>query len=454
MDVSIKKEKNRSLITQIIVFAIPLMLTGFLQLLYNACDLMVVGNFAGDRSDVSLAAVGANTSLISLIFNVFFGLSIGANIVISNAVGEKNIEKGQRALHSSILLSLICGVLLGLICMIFAEVFLVWTDCPSEVLPYATTYLRIYLIGAPANLLFNFAQSNLRAVKDTKTPLIILGITGLINLILNYIFVAHFHMAVEGVAIATVVAQYLSAITVMVVLIKSNNPYIKFSFHKLRFYSKETKELVLHGIPAGFQGSIFSLSNVILQSAVNSFNTVVMSGKSAAFSIDNFVYQAMNSFYTATIVFMGQGYGAKDVKKMKNTFWLCNLCVIIISFLLGGFIMIFSTPLASLYTDTEEAIDACRKIMFTVLPLYFICGCNEVACGALRSLKHPLLPTCVSLVFICGVRIIWVYTVFRMKHDIQVLYLSYPLSWLIAWIIHIILYFVLRKKSFQKCLEA
>ena len=314
MEKTLKQESIFNLAKRILLFSIPLMLSGFLQLFYNAADLIVIGKFSGEYSDLSLAGVGATSSLISLIFNLFFGLSIGANIVMSNCYGAKNEEKAQLTLHSSLLLSLICGVILGILGFILAKQLLILTSCDEEVLPYATLYLRIYLIGAPANILYNFAQGNLRAIGDTKTPLYILALSGLINVLLNLLFVICFKMNVAGVALATIVSQYLSSFAIVFFLYKIKNPYVHFSFEKLRLSKEVTKELIVNGIPAGIQSSVFSLSNVIIQVAINGFGKYVIAGKTAAFSIDNFVYQAMNSFYTACIVFTGQGYAEKDIK--------------------------------------------------------------------------------------------------------------------------------------------
>ena len=453
MENTLKQDSFFNLAKRILLFSIPLMLSGFLQLFYNAADLIVVGQFSGEYSDLSLAGVGATSSLISLIFNLFFGLSIGANIVMSNCYGAKNEEKAQLTLHSSLLLSLICGVILGILGFILAKQLLILTSCDEEVLPYATLYLRIYLIGAPANILYNFAQGNLRAIGDTKTPLYILALSGLINILLNLLFVICFKMNVAGVALATIVSQYLSSFAIVFFLYKIKNPYVHFSFSKLRLSKEVTKELIVNGIPAGIQSSVFSLSNVIIQVAINGFGKYVIAGKTAAFSIDNFVYQTMNSFYTACIVFTGQGYGEKDIKKMKKVFWICNFFVVYVGLFMASIIILNSNFFLGLYTNSEESLQAGQQVMFTVLPLYFLCGLNEVSCAELRSLKHPLIPTIISITFICGFRILWIYTYFAKHKTIEVLYMSYIISWTLAWIIHFCLYYFLRNKSYQKMMK-
>ncbi|MGN1295961.1 MAG: MATE family efflux transporter [Bacilli bacterium] len=453
MEKVIKQDSYFNLAKRILLFSLPLMLSGFLQLLYNAADLIVVGQFSGAYSDLSLAGVGATSSLISLIFNLFFGLSIGANIVMSNCYGAKNEEKAQLSLHSSLLLSLICGVILGIIGIILSKQLLILTSCDEEVLPYATLYLRIYLIGAPANILYNFAQGNLRAIGDTKTPLYILAASGLINVLLNMLFVICFKMNVAGVALATIISQYLSAFSIMLFLSKIKNPYVHFSFSKLKLSKEVTQELIVNGIPAGIQSSVFSLSNVIIQSAINGFGKYVIAGKTAAFSIDNFVYQAMNSFYTACIVFTGQGYGEKNIKKMKKVFWICNFFVVYIALFMSSIIILNSEFFLGLYTSTAESLYAGQQVMFTVLPLYFLCGLNEVSCAELRSLKHPLIPTIISITFICGFRVLWIYTYFASHKSIEVLYFSYIISWSLAWITHFCLYYFLRNKSYEKMMK-
>lgn len=426
-------------------FALPLMLSSMLQLLFNAADIITVGKFGSEHS---LAAVGSNTALINLLTNLFIGLSIGANVLVARFYGAKNGEELNETVHTAMLLSLISGLILTVTGVIFARYFLIWMKTPSEILDLATTYLKIYFLGMPAMMIYNFGSAILRAIGDTKRPLYFLAAAGVINIILNILLVVVFRLDVKGVGIATVISQTVSAILIIRCLAKSNGD-IKLELKKLRLSRGKIGAILRIGLPAGLQGSIFSLSNVVIQSSVNIFGPVVVKGNSAAQNLEGFVYFSMNAFHHATLSFTSQNMGAKKYdrlgKILKN-----GLCLaILFGAGFGGTVILFGRNLLSIYTNDGAAISAGMTRLYIITGTYTLCGIMDVMVGAIRGIGYTVLPTIVSLIGACALRLVWLATVFRIPkfHTINTVYLSYPITWLVTIIAHVICYIIIRKKN-------
>ncbi|HOO61712.1 MAG TPA: MATE family efflux transporter, partial [Bacillota bacterium] len=395
-----------------------------------AADMIVVGKYAGDNS---LAAVGATTSLINLLSNLFVGLSIGANVRIARLFGAKDEKNLERTIHTAMLMSLISGIILTVLGVFCTEQILIWMGTPGEVLRLATVYLRIYFLGITGTTVYNFGSAILRAVGDTKRPFYFLLTAGIINVALNLLLVIGFDLDVAGVAIATAVSQIISAILVVKCLMNETSSF-RLELKKLRIHKDCFIAITKVGLPAGIQGVIFSLSNVVIQSAVNTFGEVTIAGNSAASNLESFVYFSMNAFYQATISFTSQNYGAHQFKRIKKIFFSSQACVIVVGVILGNLFYLFSHTLLAVYTDSPLVIEAGVKRMLVISTTYALCGIMEVLVGSLRGIGHSLLPMIVSLVGVCGIRLLWLATVFKMDkyHSVYTIYLSYPISWCIA----------------------
>ena len=441
---------NGNIFLKIIKFSIPLALMGMLQLFYNAADLIVVSNFGGDND--ALGAVGSTGSIINLLVNLFIGLSVGTNVVVARCFGAKKHDQISDVVHTSILTSFIIGVLLGLFGFIFAKPLL---KLMNNDLDLSVLYLKIYFIGMPFNLVYNFAASILRAVGDIKRPLYYLTISGLANVLFNLVFVIAFKMSVAGVALATVISQVISCVLILNALFKSNECY-KLRLSKLRINKKALIEITKIGLPAGIQSSIFSISNVLIQSSVNMFGPVVMNGNSAAASVEGFVYTAMNSVYHASLAFMGQNVGAKKVKNIKKVTFYSLIIVCLVSISLGSILFITGKQVLKIYTDIPEEIAVGYiRLHYLCLP-YFLCGIMDVMVGCLRGLGYSTLPMIVSIVGVCGFRIFWIlvifynYTDFKNIEDLNVLYISYPISWIITFLAHFGCYIYASRKKIKQ----
>lgn len=440
-----------NLFVKILIFSLPLALMGILQLLYNTADLIVVGNFSNQEG--ALGAVGSTSALINLIVNLFMGLSVGTNVVVARLYGAKDYEKVGRVVHTSIFISFIIGVLLGVMGFFMAGTFL---HLMHNDLELSKIYLQIYFIGMPFNMVYNFAAAILRAVGDTKRPLIYLSVAGIVNIILNLFFVIVCKMGVAGVAIATIISQIISCVLIMLALLKSNEAY-RFRFKELAIYKNELWEITKIGLPAGIQGSIFSISNVIIQSSVNMFTpqNVVMDGNSAASSLEGFVYTAMNSVYHAALAFTGQNVGAKNKKNIIKVTIYSLIIVTMIGVFMGGLTFIFGKQLLRIYVNAPDKINVGYiRLHYLCLP-YFLCGIMDVMVGVLRGLGYSTIPMIVSIIGVCGFRIAWIYLVFRQYtnfvdyNDLHLLYISYPISWIITFAIHLLTYFIVSKKVFN-----
>lgn len=433
-----------SVFRKMLMFAIPLMCSSILQLLFNAADIVVVGRFAGDNA---LAAVGSNGALINLLTNVFVGLSIGTNVLTAQFFGAKKQEELKETVHTSMLLSVYSGILLTVIGMVAAKQLLIWMQAPEEVLGLAVIYLRIYFIGMTAMMIYNFGSAILRAVGDTKRPLYYLLSAGVINVILNLIFVVGFSMGVAGVAAATVISQTFSAFLVVRCLMHEQSG-IHLEMKELHIYKDKFIRILQIGLPAGFQGMVFSLSNVVIQSAVNSFGAIIVAGNSAASNIEGFVYMAMNAFYQATISFTSQNYGARQYKRINKILFAGELYVIITGLVLGNLAVIFGTQLLGIYSSSAEVIQAGMKRLTIIGTTYALCGIMDVLVGALRGIGYSIMPMIVSLLGACGLRLLWIATVFQIPkyHTQTTIYISYPITWTVTLLVHAICFIWARRK--------
>lgn len=437
---------NGNILINMVKFCIPLILTGILQLLYNAADMLVVANFSGDSDAVG--AVGSTGSLISLIVNLFMGLSVGTNVLSARNFTSNNAEGMKKVVHTAVLSSLIIGTIIGIFGCFTNDFLLNLMKNPLEL---SRVYLRIYFIGLPFNMLYNFASAILRGVGDTKRPLIFLSISGVINVFLNLIFVIVCKMSVEGVALATIISQAVSCVLIIVSLMNESNIY-KFSFKNLKISKNEFLSMLKIGLPAGIQNSVFSISNVIIQSSVNAFGATVIDGNSSAQSLEGFVYTSMNSVYHASLTFASANYEAKNFKKIISVVTSGLIIVTVIGVVMGGSFFIFGKELLSLYAKTEGQLEVGYiRLHYLCLP-YFLCGIMDVMCGVIRGLGYAILPMIVSLVGVCGFRIVWIYTIFRANtsftdiNDLNLLYISYPISWIITFFVHFLCYLYVYKK--------
>ncbi len=457
MEQKINVKKNRyemdmtsgNLFLKIIRFSIPLALMGILQLLYNAADLIVVGNFSGDGE--ALGAVGSTGSLINLTVNLFMGLSVGTNVICARMFGAGEKERVGKVVHTSIAMSFLIGIFLGVFGIIFSKPLL---HLMNNDLELSNLYLKIYFIGLPFNLCYNFAAAILRSVGDTKRPLYFLTISGLVNVLLNLLLVIVFDLSVAGVAIATVVSQLLSFIMIIVTLMRSKECY-RLKLSELKISRNELKQIVKIGLPAGIQSSIFSISNVLIQSSVNLFGPVAMNGNTAAQSVEGFVYTSMNAVYHASLAFTGQNYGAKNVKNIKKVTIYSLIIVTLFALIIGQPLFWFGKDVLRIYTTVPEEIEvAYIRLHYLTLP-YFLCGIMDVMVGILRGIGYSVMPMIVSIVGVCGFRIIWILLVFYQNTDfskftdLNLLYVSYPISWTITFLVHLVTYFVVSRKVFN-----
>lgn len=429
---------------KLLMFAVPLMCSSVLQLLFNAADIIVVGNYAGDNS---LAAVGSNSALINLLTNFFLGLSVGANVLVARYCGAKKDAEVSQTVHTAMLLSVYSGILLTVVGCIGAKKILIWMQTPSDVLPLAVLYLRIYFVGMTATMLYNFGSAILRAVGDTKRPLYYLTVAGIVNVFLNLFFVIVCKLDVAGVAIATVISQCISAFLIVRCMMKTEGS-IRLELAKLHIDTDKFKRILQIGLPASFQGMVFSFSNVIIQSSVNSFGAITVAGNSAAANIEGFVYVAMNAFHQAAISFTGQNIGAAKYERVNRILYVAQGCVIVVGLALGNLAVLFGRPLLSLYTNSAQVIDAGMIRLRIICSVYALCGMMDVMVGSLRGMGYAVMPMIVSLIGACGLRLIWIFTFFRMEmfHTRASLYLTYPASWLITFFAHVVCFVIVRRK--------
>ena len=426
---------NGPILMPLIRFALPLMASGILQLMFNAADVIVVGRFAGDNA---LAAVGSTGSLTSLIVNLFMGLAIGANVVAARFYGAQDYQGMSRTVHTSMLISAIFGVVLTIIGVVFAPTFLEWMGSPDEVIGLASIYLRIYFCGMLAIMVYNFGAAILRSIGDTRRPLIYLTIAGVVNVLLNLMFVIGFKMSVAGVALATLISQVISAALVVICLIRTEGA-IHFDVRKLSIDKKVLLEIIRVGLPAGLQSTMFAIANVVIQSAINAFGAVAVAANSAASNLDGFVYTAMNSVSQATTSFTSQNYGARRYDRLWKIFKSSLMCVSLVGLVLGVGVWALGDILLTMYTDSADVIAAGMiRLTWMCLP-YVLCGIMEIIVGALRGIGYSIAPMIVSVFGACVFRLAWIYTVCRLPVFAETtagIYMSYPVSWIITEAAH------------------
>ena len=438
-----------SLADKLLLFALPLMASSLLQLLFNAADVVVVGRCAGKEA---LAAVGSTGSLINLLVNLFVGFSVGTNVVVARDLGAGREEDVSNSVHTAIAISLLSGAVLTLLGVGLARQLLVWTSSAPDVIDLATVYLKIYFCGMPVNMLYNFGSAILRAQGDTRRPLYYLAIAGVTNVALNLLFVIVFQMSVAGVALATIISQAVSALLVTGCLMRDQGP-LRLDLRKLRLEKRVVRRILQVGLPAGFQGIVFSLSNVVIQSSINSFgSTAIIAGSSASSNIEGFVYVSMNAFYQTDLTFTSQNYGAGECRRVDRSLLLCQMYSMIFGLVLGNLAVFFGHPLASIYAPGEEDVIAQAMLRLKyVCSLYCLCGVMDVMVGALRGLGYSVVPMIVSMVGACGTRLVWVATVFQTHRTPEVLYSSYPVSWTLTAAVHIVFFLYIRKRAYAKC---
>ena len=437
---------NGPLIGKMLSFTVPVMISGILQLFFNAADVIVVGRFTGKTA---LAAVGSTGSLINLLIGLFMGLSVGSNVLVARFYGAGDGKSVSDTVHTSVAVGLIGGVILEIIGLFAAKPLLILMDTPEDVIEQSVLYMRIIFMGVPLSLLYNFGASILRAVGDTKRPLYYLTVSGILNVILNFLLVTVVKLGVAGVAIATIISQALSC-TLTLLCLKNENSSIKLYFSKIKVHTKYLAGILKIGLPAGLQGCIFSISNVLIQSSVNSFGSTVMAGSTAASNIEGFVYVAMNAVYQTNLSFTSQNFGAGKVDRIKKILRNSIIIVIAIGLFFGGSAYIFGNTLIGIYNNDAEVIKYGVMRLGVTCTLYFFCGLMEVMVGTMRGIGYSVLPMIVSLAGACGLRIIWIYTVFAFYRSIPLLFISYPISWFVTSLCHFICYLAVSEKAFKK----
>lgn len=437
------------LTTKIIKFTIPVMLTGILQLLFNTADVIVVGRFTGKTA---LAAVGSTGSLINLLVSLFMGLSIGTNVLVARYQGAKDDKAVSETVHTSIALGIVGGLILLIIGVVATRPLLEMMATPEDVIDQSTLYMRILFFGMPLNLILNFGAAILRAIGDTKRPLYYLTIAGVINLFLNIFLVTVFSLGVAGVAIATVISEGVSCGLILLCL-KHETGAIRLYFNRIKINPSKCIDIMKIGLPAGLQGCIFSISNVLIQSSVNSFGSTVMAGNTAASNIEGFVYVSMNSLHQTCISFTSQNFGAGKFKRIKKVLINCLEIVAITGLVLGNSAYFFGKYLLSAYNNEAEVISYGLIRLSIISTMYFLCGLMDVMVGAMRGIGYSILPMIVSLVGACGLRIVWIYTVFVKFRTLDILFISYPVTWTITFLSHLVCYYIVTRKYKDKFRE-
>ena len=433
------------MLQKIILFSLPLAASSILQLLFNAADVVVVGRFAGSTA---LAAVGSNGALINLLVNLFVGLSLGANVVAARCFGAKDDEGVRNTVQTSVTLGLVSGFFLAVVGFFAARVLLELMSCPEDVIGLSTLYLKIYFIGMPMTMLYNFSSALLRAVGDTKRPLFCLAVAGAINVVLNLVFVILFSMSVAGVALATIISQTVSACMVTALLVKEKGP-LHLDLGHLGFHAGALGQILRIGLPAGLQSTVFSLSNVVIQSSVNSFGSIVIAGNAAGANVGNFVYQAMNTFQQAVTCFAGQNIGARKPRRVLSSMYVSLFWALSFGVVFGVLSCVFGTQLLGLYSPDPAVIQVGLNRMYIVCGPYFLCGIMDVMTGVLRGVGYSLLPMIVSLMGACVFRIFWVMTIFAANRTMDCLMISYPVSWALTFLVLVVIFAVLWKKKIR-----
>lgn len=440
------------LLSSVIQYTVPIILTGVLQLMFNAADLIIVGKFCGS---ISVGAVGATSSLTALMVNLFVGLSVGAGVAVAHGIGSRDDAQISNAVHTAVPMALVSGVILTVVGVTLSGPMLILMATPENTLPLSTIYMKIYFCGITFTVVYNFCAAILRAAGDTRSPLIFLSLAGVVNVVLNVIFVTVFHMNVAGVALATVVSQGVAAVLVVLALMRRTDA-CHLELRKIRFHRQQFLKIVRIGLPAGIQSSLFSISNVIIQSSINSFGDVFVSGNSAAVSLESFLNVALNAFQQTVVNFVGQNVGARQYRRANQTVWICQTCVLVLGLTLGTLVWRFGETLLGFYiSDSRQAIEyGMIRTVYVMLP-YFLLGLLDVSTGALRGYGQSLAPMVISVLGICGLRLLWVYTVFQLPqfHSPKWLYLSYPISWSVTLVVQTVFFLRVRGKYLRQSKE-
>ena len=440
------------ILPRLIQYCIPLMLTGMLQLFYNATDMIVVGQFS---SPTAVGAVGACGSLIGLLVNSFIGLSVGVSVTVAQYIGAKQDKDVSEVVHTSLAFSLILGIVVGVFGFHFAEGALHMMDTPESTIAEAVPYVKAYMVGIPASMVYNYCAAALRAKGDTVRPLIFLGISGLVNVGLNLYFVMRFGMGAVGVGIATAASQYVAMAMILIYMTFVLKDCCRIRWSRIRIHFPKLWQMLRIGLPAGLQSVVFSFSNVLIQSTVNTFGENVINGNAAAASIDGFVYIAQNSVYQAAITFVGQHVGARKFERINRVIFLCMGLVAAIGLGVSGLVVLFSHGLLGIYVPGDEAAIAWGTQRLRVMgACYFTCGLMEVGCGALRGMGKTITPMLISVAGVCGIRVLWLYTIFPLFPTMMCLYFSYPASWIATGAVQLALAFISKRQLERRTLLA
>lgn len=437
---------NGTIMDKLISFALPLMLSGMLQLMFNAVDIIVVGRFSGSRA---LAAVGSTTALINVFTNLFIGISLGANVLAARFYAAGKEKEMSDTVHTAIAIAIISGLIMAFVGLVFSKGALELMDTPEDVIGQAALYMRIYFIGMPFFMLYNYGAAVLRAVGDTKRPLMFLIVSGCINAVLNLILVIGFSLSVVGVAVATVISQMISCILVLRCLYKSEGSY-QLRFSKLKINKKYMIQIFQVGVPAGIQSTVINFSNVLLQSSVNSFGSAAMAGYTAANNILGFLYQSINSVTQACMSFTSQNYGVGKYKRMDRVLADCMILTVAVSLIFGCSAYFFGNYILRIYTSDAEVIKCGLEILSITTVPYFLCGIMDLFPGALRGMGYSAVPMILSVIGTVGMRVLWIYVVFPLNRSLYVLFISYPASWGITIVMQVICYIFVRKKVHGK----
>ena len=427
---------------KIIRFSIPLMLSGILQLLFNAADIIVVGRFVGPTA---LAAVGSTSSLINLLINLFIGFSVGANVLVARFHGAGRDDEVNETVHTAITLSMVSGIFLLILGVTVTRTLLIWMGSPDDVLDQSSLYLKIYFLAMPATLLYNFGSSILRAVGDTKRPLFYLVTAGVINVCFNLFFVIVCHLGVAGVGLATVIAEYISAALIIRCLMRSQG-CCHLDLHQLGIVKGKLRQIMQIGLPAGMQGVVFSLSNVLIQSSINSFGSTAMAGNTASMNIENFIYISMNTFQQTAMSFTSQNYGVRKFKRMDKVLADCAILSIIVSVVIGGGSYLLGHQILGIYTKQEDVIQCGMEILSISTIPYFLCGLMDMIPGSMRGVGYSAVPMILSIIGTVGTRLVWIYGVFPEHRSLYVLFMSYPVSWGLTIVMQAICLVFVRRK--------
>lgn len=439
---------NGTIMDKLISFSLPLMLSGILQLMFNAVDIIVVGRFSGS---VALAAVGSTTALINVFTNLFIGISLGANVLAARFFAAGKDKEMSETVHTAITLALVSGVIMAFVGLFFSRGALELMDTPEDVIGQSALYMKIYFMGMPFFMLYNYGAAILRAVGDTKRPLIFLIISGVVNAGLNMILVIIFHLDVAGVAIATVISQMISCVLVLRCLYRSQTSY-QLRFSKLKINTTYLKQIFQVGIPAGIQSTVINFSNALLQSSVNSFGSIAMAGYTAANNIFGFLYMSVNSVTQACMSFTSQNYGVRKYKRMDKVLIDCIIISMVTALTLGCSAYFFGPEILKIYTKDSEVIQCGMEIMaYTTVP-YFLCGIMDLFPGALRGMGRSGVPMILSIIGTVGLRIVWIFGIFPVHRSLKVLFISYPASWIITIIMQVTCFWFVRRKVHRQLL--